>query len=53
MAQTYKIKTWDCGKQAYGPEREVTLAQYRAEVDAANARARTIYAASVKSLQQR
>jgi hypothetical protein len=48
--RTWKIRTWDCDQRALGPEREITLAQYRAEVDAANAKALAIYKANVEAL---
>ena len=49
--QTWKIQTWNCERQEFDPEREVTLAQFRAEQDAANARARAIHKANVAALR--
>jgi hypothetical protein len=51
--KTWKIQTWDCAKQSFGPEREVTLAQYRAEIDAATVKARAIHAANVARMSCR
>jgi hypothetical protein len=48
--KTWKIRTWDCASQSYGPEREVTLAQYRAEISAANRLARAIYKANCERI---
>jgi hypothetical protein len=36
----------------FGPEREVTLAQFRAEIDAAKANAMAIYRANVAALRR-
>jgi hypothetical protein len=52
MNRTWKIRTWDCEKRELGPERELTLAQYRAEVDAANVVARAKYRASVIAIEK-
>jgi hypothetical protein len=53
MATTAE-RTWKIRDQlptgAWGPEREVTLAQYRAEVDAATSRARAIHQANVATV---
>jgi hypothetical protein len=51
--KTWKIRTWNCATQSLEPEREVTLAQYRAEIDAANAKARAIHAANVARMSCR
>ena len=49
--KTYKIRSWNCERQAFDPEREVTLAQFRAEVDAAKAKAEAIHAANRKTVR--
>lgn len=45
--KTYKIRPWNCDKQAFDPDREVTLAQFLAETKAAAERAKAIYASNL------
>jgi len=49
-------RTWKIRDQLptgeWGSEREVTLAQYRAEIDAANARALAIHQANVAAVAE-
>ena len=46
--RTWKIRD-KLPNGSWGPEREVTLAQYRAEVDAASKRALAIYRANAEA----
>ncbi len=46
-------KTWEISDIDGSNKRRVTLAQYRAEVDAAKAKAEAIYAAAAQSVRAR
>jgi hypothetical protein len=48
--RTWKIRRWNSETLTLEPECEVTLAQYLAEVKAANDRAKAIHAANVAAL---
>lgn len=47
--RTWKIRDWDA-QGRIGPEREVTLAQYRAELEAAKAKALAAFNSDRKSI---
>lgn len=49
--KTWTIRPWDCEKQKFGPERQVTLEQFLAETKAACARAAAIHKQNRESVR--
>lgn len=50
--KTYRIRPWNSETHTFDAEREVTLAQFKAETKAASERARAIHAANVAALSR-